>query len=258
MKTVTKPTLLQQEKEWEMSSQKSMPQPPKDLCRVLFETAGEAILVIQEDYIVDCNTRAGIILNSSPNQLLGRTLYDLLPPTSPEGRALKELWPESVKAALAGEQPRFAWYLSQSVTWIELVLNALKFQKEIFIQVLIHDITPYKRVEDQLVQERRLLQQVVDHLPAHIYVKDTEGRFVFGNLATVHSLGANSLDELIGKSDFDFSPESWLSNSMPMNKLSIERASRLFTKKMSSWTMSPMKKDGSPPPKCLCKMMVDK
>lgn len=63
-----------------------------------------------------------------------------------------------------------------------------------------------RQAELSLAQERNLLRALIDNLPDHIYVKDREGRFVGGNTAVVHHLGVNSLDEMIGKTDFDFHP----------------------------------------------------
>jgi PAS domain S-box-containing protein len=70
-----------------------------------------------------------------------------------------------------------------------------------------------KRVESQreaaleaLAQERNLLRTLMDNLPDYIYVKDNESRFVLGNLALAHSFGAETPDEVCGKSDFDFHP----------------------------------------------------
>jgi len=64
-----------------------------------------------------------------------------------------------------------------------------------------------KQVEDLLEKERNLLRTLIDNLPDIIYVKDTESRFVTGNNAVAHLMGAATPDELIGKTDFDFYPE---------------------------------------------------
>jgi PAS domain S-box-containing protein len=64
-----------------------------------------------------------------------------------------------------------------------------------------------KRAEEALAEEHNLLRTLIDNLPDYIYVKDTEGRFVIGNTAVVRQMGLTDLDELIGKSDFDFFPQ---------------------------------------------------
>ncbi|MCJ7739340.1 MAG: response regulator, partial [Anaerolineae bacterium] len=64
-----------------------------------------------------------------------------------------------------------------------------------------------KRAETALVEERSLLRTVIDNLPDSIYAKDAESRFVLGNTAVAHLMGAATPGELLGKRDFDFHPQ---------------------------------------------------
>jgi len=52
-----------------------------------------------------------------------------------------------------------------------------------------------------------LLCTLIDSLPDHVYVKDTESRYVVNNLGHAKALGAASPEEIAGKSDFDFYPK---------------------------------------------------
>jgi len=60
-----------------------------------------------------------------------------------------------------------------------------------------------EEVKEQLLQYRKTLLGILDQLPHKIFLKDEEGRMVIVNseVAKAHNL---SVDELIGKSDFDF------------------------------------------------------
>lgn len=62
------------------------------------------------------------------------------------------------------------------------------------------------RVDAALMRERELLRILIDHLPDNIYVKDTEGRFLLNNAASLRILNASSQEEVSGKTDFDFMP----------------------------------------------------
>ncbi len=64
-----------------------------------------------------------------------------------------------------------------------------------------------KEVEDALVQERNMLRTLIDIIPDSIYIKDTQSRFIAANLAVSRFMGAQTPDQVVGKSDFDFYPE---------------------------------------------------
>ncbi|MCB0192612.1 MAG: PAS domain S-box protein [Anaerolineae bacterium] len=69
---------------------------------------------------------------------------------------------------------------------------------------IVQEITELKLHEEKLVEERNLLRTLIDHLPDDIYVKDNKGRFMLINEPLRRHLGASSLQEVIGKTDFDF------------------------------------------------------
>ena len=71
----------------------------------------------------------------------------------------------------------------------------------------IQDITERKQIEEALASERNILRTLIDHLPAYIYMKDTQGRYLVNNLANVRMNGASSEAETLGKTVFDFFPQ---------------------------------------------------
>src|SRR5205823_4665447 len=54
--------------------------------------------------------------------------------------------------------------------------------------------------------ERNLLRSLIDNLPDFIYVKDVQGRFVIDNIAHRRLLGADSEEQVIGKTVASFFP----------------------------------------------------
>jgi PAS domain S-box-containing protein len=61
-----------------------------------------------------------------------------------------------------------------------------------------------KQLEAELVVERRFLRALLDNLPDAIYFKDNQSHFIKASKALANQLEANSPEELVGKSDFDF------------------------------------------------------
>ncbi|MFM2290664.1 MAG: hypothetical protein RIS29_477 [Bacteroidota bacterium] len=70
------------------------------------------------------------------------------------------------------------------------------------------DISLRKENELKLANERFLLESLMDFVPELIYFKDLDSRFIRVNNALVRHLGCTRMEEVIGKTDFDFfSPE---------------------------------------------------
>ena len=64
-----------------------------------------------------------------------------------------------------------------------------------------------KLAEGALVREHNLLRSLIDNIPDNIYVKDTASRFVACNIAAMRYVGQDTLEEVYGKTDFDFLPQ---------------------------------------------------
>lgn len=72
--------------------------------------------------------------------------------------------------------------------------------------LVMHDLTDQKQAEAIIEQDRALLRTLIDSLPDLIFVKDSNGRFLMVNAAHARFLGADSPDDVTGKTDFDFYP----------------------------------------------------
>ena len=59
----------------------------------------------------------------------------------------------------------------------------------------------------ELAEERNLLRTLIDNMPDLILIKNTESRFLTLNPALARMMGANTPNELLGKTDFDFYPQ---------------------------------------------------
>ena len=63
-----------------------------------------------------------------------------------------------------------------------------------------------RHAQEALAEERRLLRNLIDSFPDHIYVKDAESRFLMVNAVTARFFGKEAAEEVVGKTDFDFFP----------------------------------------------------
>lgn len=82
-------------------------------------------------------------------------------------------------------------------------LGHVRSQDENFQFVILKDLSEKFEIESKFLRELKLQQYFMDYIPDSIYFKDLESKFFKANKATVEKMGLKSLDELIGKSDFD-------------------------------------------------------
>ncbi|HEX5944041.1 MAG TPA: PAS domain S-box protein, partial [Anaerolineales bacterium] len=69
-----------------------------------------------------------------------------------------------------------------------------------------HDITARKQAEEALKEERNLLRTLIDNIPDRIYAMDMQGRKTLSNTADWKASGGKTMDDVIGKTDFDIYP----------------------------------------------------
>lgn len=100
------------------------------------------------------------------------------------------------------------------------------------IQILgvVGNTTERREIAEKLAQERNLLRILIDHLPDYIYAKDTSSRFTIANKVTAMHLGAASPDEIIGKTDFDFSPPEFAEQYLADEKMLFQTGEALIGK----------------------------
>ncbi|MGH8024402.1 MAG: PAS domain-containing sensor histidine kinase [Limisphaerales bacterium] len=102
------------------------------------------------------------------------------------------------KAELANGQA--GWWLVTKIPWRDKDGNIIGTYGA------SQDVTALKQAEESLDRERMLLRTLMDHLPDSIYAKDKSGRYVLNNPAHMRHLGAKSVEEMKGRTDFDYFP----------------------------------------------------
>ena len=73
-----------------------------------------------------------------------------------------------------------------------------------FLVISIIDISERVEISNQFEQERKLQQYFMEYIPDSIYFKDTSSKFIKANKSTLEKMGLESIEELLGKTDFDF------------------------------------------------------
>ena len=94
-----------------------------------------------------------------------------------------------------------------SVIWISENCRAIRAANSrlLYYEGTVEDITQRRQAEENLRNSEALYHSLVETLPQNILRKDLQGRFTFANQQFCKSLG-RSLEEIVGKTDFDFFP----------------------------------------------------
>lgn len=94
-----------------------------------------------------------------------------------------------------------------TVIWISENCRAIRDSKGrlLYYEGTVEDITQRREAEEKVRHSEALYHSLVETLPQNIFRKDLDCRFTFGNQQFCKTLG-RPLEEIIGKTDFDFFP----------------------------------------------------
>jgi PAS domain S-box-containing protein len=118
---------------------------------------------------------------------------------------------EQARRALAGETPppveHRIIHKNGQVRWVRntVVPSRDREGRLVAYDGLIADVTERKRAEEKLVTSEAFYHSLVENLPQNILRKDLKEQFTFANQRFCSMLG-KPLEEIIGKTDFDFFP----------------------------------------------------
>lgn len=95
-----------------------------------------------------------------------------------------------------------------SVIWISENCRAIRDSKGrlLYYEGTVEDTTQRRLAEEKLRHSEALYHSLVETLPQNIFRKNLEYRFTFANQQFCRVLG-RSLEEIVGKTDFDFFPK---------------------------------------------------
>ncbi|MBI5522213.1 MAG: EAL domain-containing protein [Desulfarculus sp.] len=174
--------------------------------RTLFETANDAILILADGRILDCNPRALELFAASRQALVGFALTDLSPPAQAGGQDSLEAAQALASQALAGHPQNFAWRfqgLGQQPLEAEVSLNRLVLAGQDYLLAVVRDVTARCRTEESLRVSEERFRNLSENAPDIIYTLGQDGAFTYVNPAWRRILG-HAPGEVLGHFFVDF------------------------------------------------------
>lgn len=127
--------------------------------RTLFESANEAIFLVNLEHIIDCNLKALTMFNCNKEDIIGHNINEFSPPFQKDGTPSRDTLIQKVQATLENQQQIFEWQCVRhdgSLFDVEVNLNRIELDNQVFYQALIRDITESKQLKDQLHRSQKM------------------------------------------------------------------------------------------------------
>jgi len=128
--------------------------------RALFESAGDAILIRDENGVcIDCNRKALELFGCTRDQLVGLTPDFITPEFQPNGISSKVKAQELITKAIAGEPQTLEWQVKCSdgqIRDVKAMVSSFAANEKKYVQSILTDITRQKRMEVELRQAQKM------------------------------------------------------------------------------------------------------
>ncbi len=121
--------------------------------RLMFESANDAILLMDRDVFIECNPKALEIFGCTRDQIVGKSPVVFSPEFQPNGRLSTELAIEMIESSLTGNNQTFEWtHIRPDGTRFkaEVSLNSIRFEGSRILQASVRDVTARDRLTDRL------------------------------------------------------------------------------------------------------------
>jgi PAS domain S-box-containing protein len=173
--------------------------------RTLFETAYDAILIVDGETFADCNLQAETLFGCGKDKIVGRTPLDFAPERQHDGRLSAEVVVEKLHAAMSGISQIMEWTIVRpdgTIVDSEASLNRGGTPEAGYVQIFVRDITERKKAEEAL----KLFRLLVDQSNDAIMVVDLETARLLDMNAQACSSLCYTREELLSMRISDIDP----------------------------------------------------
>ncbi len=166
--------------------------------RALFEFSPDAVLVLKDGVYMDCNSRTLELMKCAKEDILGKGPYSFSPEIQPDGTSSIDKANEKMRLAMSGKPQFFEWrniVLDGSGFFdVEVNLSRFDVNNEVYLLVIVRDITERKRAEAEI----RRLVTAIEQAAEDIFITDAEGVIEYVNPA-FESVTGYSRGEVLGR-----------------------------------------------------------
>lgn len=165
--------------------------------KAISEATTEGIIIHEKGFIKDVNSAFCRIIGYSEKELIGQYFFDYL---DPESKALA-----IINMQLGYAKPFEAILINKAGEGIPIEIhNKVHDYAGQRIRIFsVRDISTQKEVQEELRKSKDTLQKIIDTLPHSVFWKDRNSIYLGCNQRFLQIIGAKSIDDIIGKTDYD-------------------------------------------------------
>lgn len=167
----------------------------------IYEHANDAIFLLQDGLIVDCNSKTCQIFGLKKEQLLHRSPVEMSPEFQPDGMRSSEKVFASIRQTTNGSPLFFEWqHLRSDGTLFdaEISLSRIEIEDSIYVQAILRDVTERKEIYSALKLNEAKFRSLVSSMQELVFTLDANLLItgVYGQWAEMYGLVA---EDLLGK-----------------------------------------------------------
>jgi len=174
--------------------------------RTLFESANDAIFLMDQDIIIDCNLKALEMLGCAREQIIGQTPHRFSPEVQPDGRKSAEKVQQKIETVFKGQVQFFEWKHSRydgSLFDAEVSLNMFIVEGKYYLLAIVRNISERKQTEEAIRESEERFRAFSENAPDIIYNMNLDGTISYVNPSWKRFLGHGE-EDLLGHYFTDF------------------------------------------------------
>jgi PAS domain S-box-containing protein len=149
----------------------------KNYYLTLFESANDAIFIIKEGQITDCNRQATHMFAQSKKKMINSPFLIIFPEFQPNGIISESLLEQNIELARIAGRKKLEWKLLKpdgKEFFSEMSLNILGDGNNSILMAIVSDVDERKKAEKKLFENQLLIQRITEQSPDIIYIYDVE------------------------------------------------------------------------------------
>ena len=164
----------------------------------LFESAGDAIFIMNDKVFEICNKKTEFIFGCGKNQIIGHSPTEFSPLLQPDGSISSEKAAEKINSALAGNPQLFYWQHQRfdgTLFDAEISLNKIVINEKDCLQAIVRDISDRIQTMKALKESETKYRLLAEHMTDVVWLMDMQFNVTYQSPSS-EKLRGFSLEEL--------------------------------------------------------------